>query len=64
MKVLDLLKAPGFGRSKPIQGRALFTAPGTTMNTEPYKNQNITLIGGEGSKPMETLKTFLQDVNA
>jgi hypothetical protein len=64
MKVLDLLKAPGFGRSKPIQGRALFTAPGTTMNTEPYKNQNITLIGGEGSKPMDTLKTFLQDVNA
>ncbi len=64
MKVLDLLKAPGFGRSKPIQGRALFTAPGTTMNMEPYKNQNLTLIGGESTRSMESLKTFLQDVNA
>jgi hypothetical protein len=34
------------------------------MNMEPYKNQSLTFIGGEGSKPMESLKTFLQDVNA
>jgi hypothetical protein len=38
MKVLDLLKAPGFGRKKPIQGKAIV---GTgSANLDNYKNQN------------------------
>ncbi len=58
MKVLDLLKAPGFGRKKPILGKALI-GPAVAIDT--YKNQNMTLISGDSSRSMESLQTFLQD---
>ncbi len=57
MKILDLLKAPGFGRNKPIQGKALVGAG----NIDSYKNQNITLINSDSNRSMETLKDFLND---
>ena len=59
MKVLDLLKAPGFGRKKPIQGKALVGTGGL----DSYKNQNLTLISGDSSRSMETLKNFLSEFN-
>ncbi len=60
MKILDLLKAPGFGRNKPIQGKALVG----TGNIDSYKNQNITLISSDSSRSMENLKSFLQEFKA
>ncbi len=57
MKVLDLLKAPGFGRNKPIQGKAIVSE----QNLDNYKNQNVTLISGDSNKSVESLKTFLQE---
>jgi hypothetical protein len=60
MKVLDLLKAPGFGRKKPIQGKAI-VSPG---NLDNFKNQNLTLITGDNSRSIETLKNFLQEFNS
>lgn len=57
MKILDLLKAPGFGRNKPIQGKALVAAG----NLDSYKNQNMTLISSDSNKSMENLKTFLEE---
>jgi hypothetical protein len=57
MKILDLLKAPGFGRNKPIQGKALVGSG----NIESYKNQNITIINSDSNKSMENLKSFLQE---
>ncbi|MBX7124730.1 MAG: hypothetical protein K1X47_03490 [Cyclobacteriaceae bacterium] len=57
MKVLDLLKAPGFGRRKPIQGKALIS----TSSLDAYKNQNLTIISGDESRSIESLKSFLQD---
>ncbi len=57
MKILDLLKAPGFGRNKPIQGKAL-VGPG---NIDSYKNQNITLINSDSNRSMDNLKSFLQE---
>jgi hypothetical protein len=62
MKALDILKAPGFGRKKPIVGKALFTTPGSKINTEPYRSQNLRVIGGT-SQPIESLKSFLQECN-
>ncbi len=62
MKVLDLLKAPGFGRKKPIQGKAL-VATGNT-NVDQYKNQNMTLISGDKNRSLETLKNFLTELNS
>ncbi len=57
MKVLDLLKAPGFGRSKPIQGKAIVSE----ASLDNYKNQNVTLISGDSNKSIDSIKNFLQD---
>lgn len=57
MKVLDLLKAPGFGRNKPIQGKAIVSQ----NNLDTYKNQDVTLITGDKDKSIESLKMFLQE---
>jgi Domain of unknown function (DUF4062) len=59
MKVLDLLKAPGFGRKKPIQGKAILSAEPSSL--EGFKNQNLTLISGDNNKSLESLKTFLEE---
>ena len=57
MKILDLLKAPGFGRNKPIQGKALVG----TGNIDSFKNQNLTLIASDSTRSMDNLKNFLQE---
>ncbi len=62
MKVLDLLKAPGFGRNKPIQGKAI--VGGGNINLDNFKNQNMTLISGDTNRSLETLKNFLQEINS
>lgn len=62
MKVLDLLKAPGFGRNKPIQGKAI--VGGGNTNLDNFKNQNMTLISGDTNRSLETLKNFLQEINS
>jgi hypothetical protein len=64
MKALDILKAPGFGRKKPIVGKALLTAPGSNMNVDSFKSQNLRVIGGESDRSIESLKSFLQECNA
>lgn len=61
MKVLDLLKAPGFGRNKPIIGKAILTPAAPTSVIEGFKSQNMTLISGEQTKSIESLRTFLQE---
>jgi predicted ArsR family transcriptional regulator len=58
MKVLDLLKAPGFGRNKPIKAKALMADNATLAN---YKDQNLTLISAKESNAMENLKSFLAE---
>lgn len=61
MKVLDLLKAPGFGRKKPIKGKAIYTGSGTPINAESFRSQNIVVFQGENTNSLENLKTFLQE---
>jgi hypothetical protein len=64
MKALDLLKAPGFGRKKPIIGKAILTAPGTTMNVESFRNQNLRVIESDPERTAASLKSFLQEFNS
>jgi hypothetical protein len=64
MKVLDLLKAPGFGRKKPIKGKAILTETKPTSTLESFKNQNMTLIAGDQAKSIESLKLFLEEFKA
>ena len=61
MKALDLLKAPGFGRKKPIIGKAIFTAKGSHVNAESFKSQNLRVIDGDHQQSLESLKSFLQE---
>jgi len=64
MKALDLLKAPGFGRKKPIMGKAILTAPGSTMNTEIFRSQNLTVIESDPEMTAASLRSFIQDFNS
>ncbi len=63
MKVLDLLKAPGFGRKKPIQGKVLLSSTNSSA-LENFKSQDLQVIAGDGPKSMDSLKMFLQEFNA
>jgi hypothetical protein len=63
MKALDLLKAPGFGRKKPIMGKAILTAPGSTLNLESFKSQNLRIIESDPSRSIESLKSFIKEFN-
>lgn len=64
MKVLDLLKAPGFGRKKPIIGKAIMTAPGSKVNVSAFKGQDLRLIEGDQQHSLESLRTYLQEFSA
>lgn len=64
MKVLDLLKAPGFGRKKPILGKAIISSNESPSHLEAFKSQNLTLISGDQNKALESLKSFLSDIKS
>jgi hypothetical protein len=64
MKALDLLKAPGFGRKKPILGKAIVTSPGAKLNTEAFKSQNLRVIESDSNRHDESLRSLLQEFNA
>ena len=61
MKVLDLLKAPGFGRKKPIIGKAIFTD--SEINTDNYQQQNINVYTGGNDQYSESVKNFVADLS-
>jgi hypothetical protein len=63
MKVLDLLKAPGFGRKKPIKGKAVFTAPGAKVNLEAFKNQNLRIVESDLRDSAQSIKSLLEEFN-
>lgn len=64
MKVLDLLKAPGFGRKKPIKGKAVFTTPGARVNLDSFKNQNLRIVESDLRDSAQSIKTLLDEFNA
>lgn len=64
MKALDLLKAPGFGRKKPIIGKAILTAPGSTINIESFKSQNLTVIENDPDLTASSIRSFLEEFNS
>jgi len=58
MKILDILKAPGFGRNKPILGKAIIGPAGATIKSDTY-NKEVEIISGEQKKIDESLQFFL-----
>ncbi|HOX83199.1 MAG TPA: DUF4062 domain-containing protein [Chryseolinea sp.] len=63
MKALDLLKAPGFGRKKPILAKAIFTTIGSNLNNESFRSQNLRVVEGDAVSSIESLKSFLKEFN-
>ena len=64
MKLLDLLKAPGFGRRKPIKSKAIISEKKLQLDLSTYGDQEITIIDKQEMKALdEELKTFLEDLN-
>ena len=64
MKALDLLKAPGFGRKKPIMGKAILTAAGSSMDVASFRSQNLRVIESDPDRTAASLKSFLQEFNS
>jgi hypothetical protein len=64
MKALDLLKAPGFGRKKPIIAKAILTAPGSTMSKDVFSAQNLQVIESSGQVTASSLKSLIQEFNS
>ncbi|MDH5604283.1 MAG: DUF4062 domain-containing protein [Cyclobacteriaceae bacterium] len=59
MKALDLMKAPGFGRKKPILGKALISPEG--QDNSLFKEKGITII--QNDKDMsKSLGSFLEEI--
>ena len=63
MKLLDLLKAPGFGRRKPIKGKAIISNVDDKIDLSTYENYDITLITGDKKGAMDSLNVFLEELN-
>jgi hypothetical protein len=64
MKVLDLLKAPGLGRKKPIKGKAVLTTPEVSLNLEAFKNQNLRIIKADSRDTSKSIKSLLEEFNS
>jgi hypothetical protein len=60
IKAFDLLKAPGFGRKKPIVGKAIVTASGP-IERDTFKNLDLHVIDGDEKHSLETLQGFLRE---
>ena len=54
IKLLDMLKAPGMGRQKPILGRAIIGGEGVDLNQEFYKDFDVKLLSVEKKDPIAT----------
>lgn len=62
MKLLDLLKAPGFGRSKPLQHKAILSA--SVFQPDDFmKNNGIQVIQMQDDLMMAELNKFLKTIS-
>jgi len=59
MKALDIMKAPGFGRKKPIVAKAILAPHDGIAGRETLQVQNFRFIEGESARSPESLKSFL-----
>ena len=64
MKLLDLLKAPGLGRRKPILGKAVIGGMGIEMNKEIYEEFDIEVLSVDKKEPLaKHLEKFIKSLN-
>jgi hypothetical protein len=61
MKVLDVLKAPGFGRKKPIRAKAVVCSDETLPGSGRFGDDRLTIISGRPLSP-QAISTFLNQL--
>ncbi|MCU0356888.1 MAG: hypothetical protein MUE95_04860 [Cyclobacteriaceae bacterium] len=62
MKVLDLLKAPGIGRNKPIKGKAVLAATDNELNLDAFKG-SIQILKTDSNGALQAVKKLLEEFN-
>ncbi|WP_424961095.1 hypothetical protein [Ekhidna sp.] len=64
-KLQDLLKAPGFGREKPLTAKAVYFKGQKDVDMEHYKKNNAMVLGNNGgSFSPDHLKPFLTKIES
>lgn len=58
-KLQDLLKAPGFGRNKPLMAKAVYLRGSKEVDTSHYEKNNAMVLGNDESFAPDHLKPFL-----
>ena len=58
-KLQDLLKAPGFGRVKPLLAKAVYFTGNKEIDKEHYEKNNAMVLGNNGNFAPDHLKPFL-----
>lgn len=58
-KLQDLLKAPGFGRNKPLMAKAVYFKGTKEIDREHYEKNNAMVLGNNGNFAPDHLKPFL-----
>ncbi len=62
-KVLDILKAPGFGRKKNMIGKAIYLSTDKVVDSEYYKKYNFSIIRSDtGNFEKEIIHPFLKQI--
>ncbi|MEM9326400.1 MAG: hypothetical protein AAGA85_12110 [Bacteroidota bacterium] len=59
-KLKDLLKAPGFGRNKPLRAKAVYFDGEKQVDMGTYKKNNALILGNNGGFRPEHLSPFLE----
>ncbi len=63
MKLLDLFKAPGFGRRKAVKGKAIITQSQEKIDLSTYQNYEVNMIEADKKGSLDSLKEFLEETN-
>ena len=64
MKLLDLVKAPGLGRTKPILGRAVIGGMGVEMNSKLYEDFDLEVLSMDRKEPLSgQIDKFMKGLN-
>lgn len=63
-KLQDLMKAPGFGRIKPLKAKAVYLANNGTLKKYEFDNDSTLVLRGNGEFKSEVLNPFFDKLKA
>ena len=60
---MDLLKAPGYGRTKPLTAKAVYVAPPDNRRKARFRTRTADVIQGGNSINPDDFKSFFEKMN-